>query len=421
VSPTNLAAPNEPKRGVSRRRFLQVGGAGLAGAALSPYLSSLRAFAAPPVGAHDGILVTIVLEGGNDGMNMLCPIGSSRYYSLRPTIAVPKAQALKLSSAVGLHPVMTRFKRQWDLGRLAVIQGIGYANPDLSHFTSMDIWMRGWGGSGTPSTGWLGRWLDTLPNTATESLYGVTIDDSVPRHFMGARSHASSLPLSVSDAFGMDREDASDRRMYTAVGAYGNDPSGVGAWGDAYGDALAQLMNVTVKIGPAYNHTFPSSYIAKQLALCAYLINANLGIRALNVHLGGFDTHTDQAGWHHDLLAQLDYAIGTFWGAVAPAWRSRVAVMTFSEFGRRPEENGGAGTDHGTASVAFLMGPNVRGGLHSTYPSLTSLDPYGNVKPSVDFRRMYAAILSKWLKANPTAVLGHDYKALDLFRAGPGY
>src|SRR5690348_3009609 len=191
--------------GVSRRRFLQLGAAGLGGMAMSPYLSTLRAYAAPPVGAHDGILVTVALEGGNDGLNTVCPIGQSAYSHIRPTIAVPKSKALQLSSAVALHPSLSRLKRQWDLGRLAVVQGVGYLNPDLSHFNSMDIWMRGWGGAGTPSTGWLGRWLDRLPNTASESLYGVTIDESLPRHLAGTRSHASSLPLSVNDAFAMDR------------------------------------------------------------------------------------------------------------------------------------------------------------------------------------------------------------------------
>jgi uncharacterized protein (DUF1501 family) len=319
-----------------------------------------------------------------------------------------------------LHPSLTTVKKHWDAGHVAIVQGIGYPFPDLSHFESMDIWMRGWAGAGMPPTGWLGRWVDTLPNAASESLYAVAIDESVPNHLIGAHSKASGLPLYVSDAYGMDRDDPSDRRMYTATSSFGTTTSGLGEWGDAYGDSLAQLMDLTVKIGPAYGFPAPAANIGKQLALCARLINANLGIRVFDVHLGGFDTHAGQPDWHAQLLAEFDSGVRAFFSYLQPKWKDQTILMTFSEFGRRPEENGDQGTDHGTASVCFVIGNNVNGGLKGAYPSLRNLDEYGNLKPSVDFRQVYGTILEKWLKADQKAILGRRYTPLDFIAAAPG-
>jgi uncharacterized protein (DUF1501 family) len=407
-------------RGLSRRRFLTLGAAGTGGVLLSPYLSNLQAFAAPALKSTDGIVVTITLDGGNDGLNTLCPVGRGRYHDLRPTIAVAEKDALMVGKYVGLHPSLKYVKSQFDRGRVAIVQGVGYANADLSHFESMDHWMRGWGGAGSPATGWLGRWVDRLPNAQQESLYAVAIDNALPMHLSGRVSRASGLPLRISDAFGMDRDDASDRRMYAAAKAFGATASGLGTWGNAYGDALEQLMGLTVKIGPAYGFAAPKAYIGQQLALCAHLINAKLGIRVLDVHLGGFDTHADQPTWHAQLLRELDAGIQAFYKALDPSWRDQVVLMTFSEFGRRPEENGDRGTDHGTANVCFVIGFNVNGGLHGAYPSLQALDQYGNLKPSVDFRQVYATVLRRWLRADAREIVGRKYSALDLFRRGPG-
>jgi uncharacterized protein (DUF1501 family) len=404
---------------LDRRRFLTLGAGAVGGVALSPYLSSLKAFAAPPVGANDGIVIMITLDGGNDGLNTFIPYTWSAYHQLRPTIAIPSNRVLPVRTGRALHPSLKMVKKYFDAGIVAIVQGVGYPNPDLSHFESMDIWQHGWGSAGSPLTGWLGRWVDSLPNAAQESLYAVAIDNSVPLHLLGAHSKASGLPLYVNDAFGMDRDDPSDRRMYAATKWFGNDPSGLGQWGDAYGDSMAQLIGLTTRIGPAYGHPAPSYSIGQQLALCAHLINANLGIRVFDVHLGGFDTHASQPDWHATLLAQLDGAVAAFYKYLAAKWRKRVVMMTFSEFGRRPEENGDQGTDHGTASVCFVIGSNVKGGVYGTYPSLTDLDQYGNLKPAVDFRSVYGEIVSTWLRAEQRDVLGRRYGKLNLFRSGP--
>jgi uncharacterized protein (DUF1501 family) len=412
--------PNETVfdlRPFSRRRFLQ-GTALTAGAvAVAPYLSKLDAFAAPPVGDKQGILVTIFLGGGNDGMNMVAPVGSSTYASLRPTLKI--TNGLSLPSGLALHPSMPKLKARYDAGHVAIVRGVGYQPADLSHFTSQDIWMHGWGGSGTPTTGWLGRFLDTLPNTDHESLYGVGLHGGVNMHLQGALAHPSSLPHSINDAFGIDRSDPSDARMFDALISYGSGASELGPLADLVDETDMELMQLTQRIRPAYNFADQKTDIEQQLMLAAHLINANLGIRVLDCGLDGFDTHSDQPTWHGTLLGRLDNAIDTFFKTVSSRWRGQVTVMTFSEFGRRPEENGDAGTDHGTAAPLFVIGDHVKGGLHGAQPSLTSLDRDGNLVPTVDFRAVYANVLRTWLGVDDHDVLGKTYSGMSLFSSGP--
>ncbi len=401
----------------SRRRFLQFSAMGAGAVAVSPYLSKLQAFAAPPVADNQGILVTIQLAGGNDGLNMVAPVGDAEYASLRPTLKI--TNGLPLPSGLALHPSLVKLKARYDQGRVAIVRGVGYQPPDLSHFTSTDIWMQGWGGSGTATTGWVGRFLDTLPNTDHESLYGVSLHGNVNPHLTGARAHPSSLPLNIGDAFGIDRSDPSDARMFDAVQSFGNGPSGLGALGDLWDTTEMELMQLTQRIRPAYSFSQQSTDIAQQLVLAAHLINANLGIRVIDTSLDGFDTHSDQADWHATLMSRLDTAIEAFFAALSPRWRGQVALMTFSEFGRRPEENGDGGTDHGTAAPLFVVGDKVRGGLHGAQPSLTHLDGDGDLIPTVDFRSVYASVLHTWLGVDDGAVLGRTYSGVSLFSAGP--
>ncbi|HEX5614556.1 MAG TPA: DUF1501 domain-containing protein [Acidimicrobiia bacterium] len=413
------------QRRVSRRRVLQAGVVGAGGVALAPWLSTLdrlRAFAAPPVGANEGVLVIITLDGGNDGLNTLVPAASGRYQDLRGALAIPPEQALMVSSSLGLHPALTTLKQRYDSGDVAIVRGVGYQPADLSHFESMDIWMHGWGGHdhGGPMTGWLGRYVDGLPNAGTEPLYAVSIGSHVPDHLHGERSRASGLPVDIGGAFGVDREDPSDIRMFDALSSFGDESTGLGEWADLTGDVERNLMTLTQSIQPAYVDPLPEGHLAEQLVLCARLINANLGIRVLNVSLHGFDTHDTQPNRHAELLTELDAGIAAFTAALAPAWSDNVTLMTWSEFGRRPFANGDTGTDHGTSSCLFVIGKNVRGGMYGEQPRLDALDNHGNLRTHVDFRSVYATVLSRWLGADDVEVLGHSYAPLDLFERGPG-
>ncbi len=417
-----LSRPASLPGGLSRRRFLQLAGAGAGVASMGTLLSNLSAFAAPPVGASDGILVLIMMEGGNDGLNTVVPTGESRYYQLRPGLAIPAAAALPIASGVGLHPALAKLKARFDQGDVAVVQGVGYANPDLSHFTSMGIWMNGWGGGAQPGgpTGWIGRYLDGLPNAATESLYGAVIGTSVPLHMVGSVARASGLPQNIGGAFGLDRRDPNDARMFDAIGAFSGAATGIGQWGDMVAEVEHNTLDLTQRIQPAYQGTFPSTHLGRQLTLAAKLINTNLGIRVFNTSFGGFDTHSGQAGDHADRLAELDGAIDAFFANLGPEWRSRVTIMTFSEFGRRPERNDDLGTDHGTAAPLFLVGSRVKGGLYGAPSPTTDLDRNGNLKYHVDFRSVYATVLETWLRADATQVLGYNFSKLGCFDGGPG-
>ena len=402
---------------VSRRRFLQ-GTALTAGAvAMSPYLSALQAFAAPPVADNQGILITIFLSGGNDGLNMVAPVGNPNYNALRPTIKLTSGHPV--GGGLQLHPSLVKLKARFDQDQVAIVRGVGYQPADLSHFSSTDIWTHGWGGTGTPMTGWLGRYLDSLPNTANESLYGVGLHGGVNAHLAGAVSQASSLPLSIDEAFGVDRSDPSDARLYDALISMGSGASGLGPLGDLYDSAEMEFMQLAQRINPAYGFAPQTTNIEQQLALAAHLINANLGIRVFDTALDGFDTHSDQPGWHSTLMGRLDGAIDVFYKALAPRWRSQVTLMTFSEFGRRPDQNGDDGTDHGTAAPLLVIGDHVNGGLHGVQPSLTNLDNDDNLIPTVDFRAVYASVLRTWLRVDDQAVLGHNYPGVSLFKSGP--
>ena len=324
-------------KSLSRRRFIK-GSAMVAGAfTLAPYLSKLDAFAAPPVADNEGILITIFLAGGNDGLNMVAPVADPAYASLRPTLKI--AGGYDVGSGLALHPSLAELKGRFDQGKVAIVRGVGYQPPDLSHFSSTDIWMHGWGGGGVPTTGWVGRYLDGLPNTEHESMYGVVLHGGVNEHLWGAVSNASSLPLSISGAFGIDRSDPSDAWMYDALINMGNGASGLGDLGDLYDNNEMEFLQLAQRIEPAYDFDPPTADISQQLVLAAHLINANLGVRVFDTELDGFDTHSDQADWHATLLGQLDTAIAAFDLALDPRWR-------------------GAGDDHDVLRVR----PAPRGG-----------------------------------------------------------
>jgi len=371
------------------------------------------------VGLHDGILVIIQMGGGNDGLNTLVPIASARYAAMRPSIAYRTDEVLDVGQGFGLNPRLTNLKTRWTAGTVAAIHGVGVPDPNLSHFDSMATWMRGWGGSGSPATGWIGRWLDTLPNAPTEPLYAVTIGSGVPLHLQGSTTRAISVPEEIGGLFGIDRSDPADARMFATISSYARQSTGIGALADAYAYSGHQTLDLANRIKGSYAGWQPPTSIGRQLLLCARLINANLGTRVFSVSVDGFDTHSNQRADQEQLLQDLDRALNTFFRNVNTQWRDRVVALTFSEFGRRPEENDSNGTDHGTASVCFLAGNKVRGGLRGQAPSLSALDEDGNLVMTTDFRSVYATILQTWLKADARAILGANYPTLPLFTAGP--
>ena len=400
---------------VTRRNFL-LGAAASAGAlSLLPSVFDPLAALASPIGPSDGILLVIQLGGGNDGLTMVPPRNNSRYTALRGTLAV--TNPLALTSTYGFHPTLAKLRSRYDAGKVAVIQGVGQTGDDHSHFSSTATWMAGTATS-TRSSGWLGRWLDGVPESAA-GLRGVTIGSSVPLHLAGQQAVITALDTG-GGLYGADTSKAMDVASYAALTSFASGSTGKGQWGDELARAGAQAIDLAGDLDPLFTPPLADDALPAQLTLAARLINANLGIRVLGASFGSFDTHDKQAVEQPALLSELDAAIDAFYAALAPQWARRVTIMTFSEFGRRAAANASGGTDHGNASTMLVIGDNVKGGFYGQAPDLNDLDGRGDPKTHVDFRSVYASVLGPWLDADVAEIMGGTYEDLHLFKGDPG-
>lgn len=416
-----LSVPAEAIPGqVARRRFLQGALAVAAGTALVPTWMEQMAAAATPVGDRDGILVVLQLGGGNDGMSMVVPTAShadhGRYRTARGSLAV--TGALTLADGLGLHPRMPKLKARYDAGKVAVVRGVGQPGLDLSHFSSTATWMAGTAGA-SRTTGWLGRWLDGVPESAS-GLRAVQVGPSVPLHVRGTRSVVTAMDTAGS-VYGSDRREAWQPPVYAAIKAMGTGTTGRGRLSDLVADTGAGAMDLATRLAPMYSPALPTTApLLPDLTLAARLINANLGLRVVSVAHGSYDLHDGLTWAYPELLSELDNAIDAFFTTLAPALRDQVTLMTFSEFGRTVKANGSGGTDHGTASCQLVVGDGVKGGLYGAQPRLDDLTSQGDLKVQVDHRSYYASIVDGWLGGGSSAVLGGAYEDLGLFRWSPG-
>lgn len=400
---------------VSRRRFLQGAAASAGALSLLPSVFDPFAALASPIGPNDGILLVLQLGGGNDGLNMVPPRNSSRYSSLRGSLAV--TSPLPLTSSYGFHPSLPKLKARYDAGKVAIVQGVGQTGDDHSHFSSTATWMAGTATSNR-SSGWLGRYLDGVPESSA-GLRGVTIGSSVPLHLAGQQAVITALDTG-GDLYGSDTSKAMDVASYAAVTSFAAGSSGKGQWGDELARAGALSIDLAGDLDPLFTPALADDALPAQLTLAARLINANLGIRVLNAAFGSFDTHDKQAAEHPLLLAELDAAVDTFYRSLSPQWARRVTILTFSEFGRRAAANASGGTDHGNSSTMLVIGDNVKGGFYGQAPDLNDLDGRGDPKTHVDFRSVYASVLGPWLDADVVEVMGGAYEDLHLFKGDPG-
>jgi uncharacterized protein (DUF1501 family) len=408
--------------GLTRRSFLQAVGMGvLGGAALGTIgrdvLGDVPDAWAAPIGPNDGVVVVITLYGGNDGLNTFVPFGDGAYYSKRANIAIPAEQVLAVNGQVGFAPQLGYLKSLYDAGQVAAVQGVGYAGPDLSHFTSMAIWMNGQFGNGPLSTGWIGRWLDGLPPDIAD-LAAVSLDSSVPLHMQGAVRRAAGIPPN-GGMFGVDTG-ASDIRMYNGLRALGNG-AGRGALHDSFTSTMVRQLDLATQVAPAFKAALPSGGdLTRKLTIAARLINANLGLRVIDISRSGFDTHENQSTALTAGLQDLNAGLQAFYATLSPTYHGRVILVTVSEFGRTVVSNSSGGTDHGTSNTCFVIGSNVRGGLYGAMPSLSNVDRNGRMISNIDFRWMYGSILDGWLGGGATSILNGGYQDLGLFAAGPG-
>jgi uncharacterized protein (DUF1501 family) len=407
----------------NRREFLTQSTLLGFGATVPTFLghSALAIASTGKVGAKDTVLVVVQLTGGNDGLNTVIPFKDDTYLKIRPTIGIPKDQVKKLTDDVGLHPAMGELAKLYtDEAAVCVVQGVGYPNPNQSHFRSMDIWQSA-STAETLKDGWLGRAIKSQPVAAFHLSEN---NESSPLALAGA-------PIRVPSVSSLD-----DFKLKTAAasGADGNAQKGVitGVADSSSGstgllDFVSRTQTNTyasseklAQLGKNYQPKvpYPNTALGNKLKLAAQLIDGGIGARIFYVSIDGFDTHAGQGGatgTQANLLQQVSDGISAFYRDLAGhGHKDRLAVMTFSEFGRRAHENGSKGTDHGSGAPMFLVGGGIKSGVVGDHPSLTKLEQ-GNLIHSTDFRSVYAAILDKWLGVDAKAILGGEYKPVEVF------
>ncbi len=415
-----LSQPAESIPGqVARRRFLQGALASAGAFALLPRWMEHMAGAATPIGTHDGVIVVLQLGGGNDGMSMVVPRDGhadySRYRSFRGSLAV--SGALTLPENLGLNPRLPKLKARYDKGRVAIIRGVGLPVDDLSHFSSTATWMAGTSTSARDS-GWLGRWLDGVPESA-DGLRAVQIGPSVPLHLAGRSSVVTAMDTR-GDLFGADRSETWMPPVYDAVRAMGRNNTGRGRLADLIADTNASATALARRLSAAYTPALPTTRLVPDLTLAARLINLDLGLRVVSCSHGSYDLHDGHGYQYPILLGELDDAIDAFFNALDPAFHDRVTLMTFSEFGRTVRANGSGGTDHGTASPMLVIGEKVKGGLYGAQPRLDQLTTNGDLRVQVDYRSVYASVIDGWLAGGSSTILGGTFANLGLFKTQPG-
>lgn len=422
--------------GMKRREFIQNGlafvslGLGMpgflartAGAAENFTMTGAEAGAGallPPIPSGK-ILVVIEMAGGNDGLNTVVPYTQAAYAKLRPSIGVAANEVVKMGHDIGLNPAMGALGKLYEQGQLAVLNGVGYPNPNRSHFQSMDIWQTGRPAiSHTDRTGWLARYFDKEGHYQGNPLSGVVLGGALPLAL-----DSPSSPVSVignGQNYGFAREGKREGDTFRSL--YGGPTGGTVARNNAdfIRNVGTQVYTSTVAIKQALQAydarggekaAYPGNNgLAGSLQTIAKLITGGLGTRIYYCSLGGFDTHANQPRQHAQLLGYLSDSIAAFLRDMGLHGREKdVAVMTFSEFGRRVQENGSSGTDHGAASVMFVAGAGIKGGVYGDYPSLTDLDD-GDLRFHTDFRRVYATVLDRWLGSPSDVILDGKFAPL---------
>ncbi len=420
----------------TRREFLQ---STLLGGALtwtvpsffSTTLTGLAAETTGLTGKDDPILVILQLAGGNDGLNTVVPHGNDHYRRARPKLGLSAKDVLRINDEVGLHPALTGLKSLMDDGQLSIWQGVGYPNPNRSHFRSMDIWQTATDADRVESRGWLGRYFDNqCPGCAADAAIGLVKE--TPLAFAGRQPHGVVFQRPQQFKREGASDDAADADMYRRMNHLDDDNDNAGASIQSLGagqasdqapldflervalDAEASSARIRAIAARSVRIGFPATRLGRDLELVARLIAGGMSSRVYYLSHGGFDTHGNQATTHQRLLREFGDALQAFCADLkAQGNLSRVSVLTFSEFGRRVSENASGGTDHGTAAPVFIAGGGLKAGLFGQAPSLdpAQLDK-GDLRHTLDFRSVYATLLERHLQAPSAPILGRAFPLL---------
>lgn len=398
---------------MKRRTFLRHTSLAAAGTLFVPEF--LKAMSRP-LSADTGngrILVVIQLSGGNDGLNTIVPKGDDLYYSNRTKLALKGNELIGINDYFAFHAQLSGLADLHHDGQLAILNSVGYPNPDRSHFRSLDIWHSASNASEYWQTGWLGRYLDAACNGCGKPYWGIEADDTLSLALKGEKMSgiacrdpktfrfASTNPLIVKTA-----------ELYQP---HEDDHHNVEYLRKTLAEA-SQSASYIYEHAQIYKsrQIYPNAPIGQQLKQVAELICSGAETKVYYISMPGFDTHALQRGQQNRLFGQYSAAVKAFYQDLKEAGRwNDTLLMTFSEFGRRVKENAGDGTDHGTANVLFLAGGKLRKqGILNEAPDLKNLVD-GDLVHKVDFRQVYATILQNWLNADAEKILGKKFAAMD--------
>lgn len=386
---------------VKRRSFIKT--AGLATASLM-FPNFLKALTSPGVGQNGKILVVLQLSGGNDGLNTIIPVQNDIYYSTRPKISISRKEALHLTDEAGINPNLSFFKELYDNGELAVLNNVGYPEPNKSHFRSMDIWQSASQSNQYLNTGWLGRYLDETCSECETQPHAVEINDLLSLAMKGEESMAlafknyQKLHKSVQKEYfkqltTADHEHHLTSYMYKTLR-----------------NTLQSSEHIFAESQSKFTRkTYPDTEIGKDFRTTASLILSNVSTNVFYLSVGSFDTHTKQNQKQNSLFRNINEAVEIFVKDMKENGKFQdILIMTFSEFGRRVAQNASLGTDHGTANQMFFIGGGLKEkGILNPLPDLTNLDD-GDLIYTEDFRKVYATILKNWLNSDDRKILGRQ-------------
>ncbi len=379
----------------ARRDFLKL-------AALAPFAGS-RAFAAEMQAPARKLLILVELRGVNDGLNTVIPYANPSYAALRPRIGIARDQVMKLTETTGLHPSLEKLSARWEARELAIVQGVGYPRPNLSHFRSIEIWDTASSSDEYLDAGWLARAFALSPSPLSFAADGVVVGAGSMGPLAGNNARAIAL---------------ADPAQFLRNARLARDE------GETRNPALAHILRVERDVRASaqkltadhkFETTFPMGPFGNAAGTAAQLAANASGVSVIRVSLGSFDTHANQQGTHANLLRQLAEGMDALRAALVEAGRWNTTVIaTYAEFGRRARENQSGGTDHGTASAHLVLGGGVKGGLYGAAPALDHLDGEGNLPHAVDFRGYYATFLERWWGIDSRSVLGGRFDTLPI-------
>lgn len=411
---------------VSTRREFLGGGLGLvAVGAAAPSFLVRTALAGPKAAAGEPILVVLQLSGGHDGLSAVVPYSDENYQKNRTATRIGADEVLKINDRIGLHPNLRGFRDLLDQGALTIVQGVGYPNPNRSHFSSMDIWHLADNEARTNSSetetsfGWIGKYCDHAFRGNKDAKLALAVGAGVAPLAIRGKEHPG-LCFSAPSSYRYlgDRGDARRAKLYSdlnkQMAADVNNLQFVSQTALNANASSEEIRELAGKHKPAV--TYPNTSLARSLQTVAGLIAGGLSTRVYYAFHGGYDTHAGQRERHNRLMAELGDAVAAFQGDLAAQGNAdRVLTISFSEFGRRVRENFSLGTDHGVAGPMFLFSPSLKGGVYGDHPSLEpDKMEQGDLVHKIDFRSVYATVLEKWLGTPSSPILGTSFPLLDV-------